>query len=157
MPPLSLAPWSLPASGLLDEDGSERSPGFLILRTLALRPFDRALLGERAHQVHEVPADFFRRSIAFARHLALTLANNPKELAVGHLLDGSSVAPVAEFKLHVRSELTPTIATFAVTHTAIVATKFAPFRHSFRRCRNGIFLGAVFRRYFFFSASRPFL
>src|SRR5260370_7130922 len=138
MPPLSLAPWSLPASGLLDEDGSERSPGFLILRTLALRPFDRALLGERAHQVHEVPADFFRRSIAFARHLPLALANNPKELAVGHLLDGSSVAPVAEFKLHVRSEVTLTVATFAVTHSAIVAKYLAPFPQSFRRCRTGL-------------------
>src|SRR6266851_681077 len=130
MPPLRLALRSLPASGFLDEDGSERSPGFLILRTLALRPFYRALLGKRAHQVHEVPADFFRRSIAFARHLPLTLANNPKEL---------------------------TVATFAVTHSAIVAKKLARFRQSFRRWRNGIFFGGVFRRYFCFCGSRLFL
>src|SRR5713226_10277924 len=149
MPPLRLALRSLPASGLLDEDGSERSRGFLILRTFALRPFDRALLGKRAHQVHEVPSDFFRRSIAFAWHLPLTLANNPKELAVGHLLDGTSVAPVAEFKLHVRSEVTLTVATFAVTHSAIVAKKLASFRQSLRCWRDRILFGDVFRRQFY--------
>src|SRR5260370_40138676 len=67
--------------------------GFLILRTFALRPFDRALLGKRAHQVHEVPADFFRRSIAFPRHLPLPLPTNPKNFAFVHLLHGSTAPP----------------------------------------------------------------
>src|SRR5258708_4258854 len=155
--PLGLALRSLPPSGFLDEDGSKRSRGFLILRTFALRPFYRALLGKRAHQVHEIPSDFFRRSIAFARHLPLTLANNPKELAVSHLFDGRSVAPVTEFKLHIRSEVTLPVATFAVTHSAIVAKKLARFRQSFRCWRDRILFGGVFRRYFCLCGSRLFL
>src|SRR6266478_9270017 len=93
----------------------------LTRRCLCLWFIPGALLGERAHQVHEVPACLIRRSIAFARHLPLTGADHPKKLAVGHFLNRGRVAPVAEFQLHVRSKITLTVATLAVTHGAIVA------------------------------------
>src|SRR5713226_9225681 len=80
----------------------------LTRRRLRLWFIRGALFRKRAHQVHEVPADFFRRSVAFARHLPLTVADNTKELAVGHLFDGRGVAPVAQLKLHVRSQVTLT-------------------------------------------------
>src|SRR4029077_10959975 len=93
----------------------------------------------------------------FARHLPLAVADDPKEFAVGHLLNRRSVAPVAEIKLHVRGKVAFTVSTLAVTHGAIVAIKFARFRHSFRRCRDGILFGSVFRRHFWLGGSRLFL
>src|SRR6266851_8778521 len=114
----------------------------LTRRRLCLWFIRGALFRKRAHQVHEVPADFFRRSVAFARHLPFTVADNPKELAVRHLFDGRSVAPVAQLKLHVRSQVTLTVATLAVTHCAIISKEFAHFRQSFRRWRTGFFLAA---------------
>src|SRR2546429_7800141 len=111
----------------------------------------------RAHQAHEVPAYLFRRSLAFAWHLAFTAADNPEELAVGHLLEGRSVAPVSEFELHVRNQVTLTVATLAVTHSAIVAKEFARFRQSFWRWRDRILFGGVFRRYFWLCGSRLLL
>src|SRR5437870_12622288 len=107
----------------------------LTWRRLGLWFIPGALFGERAHQVHEVPAYFFRGSVAFAEHLPLTVAHNPKTFAIGHLLDGRSVAPVAEFNLHVRGNVILTVATSHVTHRAIVATKLAHCRHSLRRPR----------------------
>src|SRR5713226_10382684 len=115
----------------------------LTRRRLRLWLISRALFGKRAHQVHEVPACLFWRSIAFAWHLPLPVADNPKELAVGYFLQGRRVAPVAELELHVRSEVTLTVAANAVTHRAIVAKKFARSRQSFRRWRHGILFGAV--------------
>src|SRR5437016_6132211 len=129
----------------------------LTWRRLGLWFIPGALFGERAHQVHEVPAYFFRGSVAFAGHLPLTVAHNPKKFAIGHLLDGRSVAPVAEFKLHVRGEVTLTVATFAVTHRAIVAKKLAYFRQSLRRRRDRILFGDVFRRHFWLCGCRLFL
>src|SRR5713226_9097090 len=126
----------------------------LTRRRLRLWFIRGALFRTRAHQVHEVPADFFRRSVAFARHLPLAVANNPKELAVGHLFDGRTVAPVAEIKLHVRSQVTLTVTAFAVAHRAIVAIKFACLRHSFGRWRDGIFFGGVFGRHLWLRGPR---
>src|SRR5260370_29425086 len=116
----------------------------LTRRRLRLWFIRGALFRKRAHQVHEVPADFFRRSVAFARHLPFTVADNPKKLAVRHLFDGRSVAPVAQLKLHVRSHVTLTVATLAVTHRAIVAKSFCHSPQSFRRSRNGLLSAACF-------------
>src|SRR6184192_4417820 len=88
---------------------------------------------------------------------AFTAADNPEELAVGHLLEGRSVAPVSEFELHVRNQVTLTVATLAVTHSAIVAKEFARFRQSFWRWRDRILFGGVFRRYFWLCGSRLLL
>src|SRR6267143_2370187 len=115
-------------SNRVDGRGSNASWPQLTRRRLRLRFVRGAFLGERAHQVHEVPAYFFRRSVAFARHLAFPLADNPEELTVGDLLNRRSVAPVAEVQLHIRGEVAFTVATFAVTHGAIVPKEFAHFR-----------------------------
>src|SRR6266849_3774385 len=129
----------------------------LTRRRLRLWLISRALFGKRAHQIHEVPACLFWRSISFARHLPLTIADDPKELAVGRFLQGRRVAPVAELELHVRSEVTLAVAAYAVTHRAIVAKKFARSRQSFRRWRHGILFGGVLRRHFWLRGSRLFL
>src|SRR6266850_3862066 len=83
------------------QNGSGRNWQRLTRRRLRLRLIPCTLLGKGAHQVHEIPACLLRRSVAFARHLSLAIADYPEEFAVGHFLKSSSVAPITEFQLHV--------------------------------------------------------
>src|SRR6266481_1434442 len=139
------------------QNGSGRNWQRLTRRRFRLRLIPCTLLGKGAHQVHEIPAFLLRRSVAFARHLSLAIADYPEEFAVGHFLKSSSVAPIAEFKLHVRDEVALAVAALAMTHRAVITKKFARLRQSFRRWRNRILPGRVFRRHFRFSGSRFFL
>src|ERR1700693_1979829 len=117
----------------------------------------RLLLGERTHEVHEVPPHFFLCSIAFTRHFSLAVADDPEELSVRHFFEGGSVTPVAQLKFHVRGEIAFAVAGFSMTHRAVVAKELAHFRQPFRRRRDWILLRGVFGRHLGFRGTRLFL
>src|SRR5712692_9318883 len=85
--------------------GVAKKSGLSALGRFGLGLVASTLLTKGANQVHEVPAYLFRRSIAFAGHLPFAAADDPKELAVGHLLDGRSIAPVMQVELHLHGKI----------------------------------------------------
>src|SRR6476660_6946930 len=105
-----------------------RNPCCSIWQATVPEPSLGLLLGERTHQAHEIPAHFFLRSIAFPRHFSLAVADDPEQFAVGHLLDGSSVPPVAQLEFHVGGKIALAVARFSMTHGAVVAKELAHFR-----------------------------
>src|SRR2546427_1019183 len=59
----------------------------------------RFFLGERANVINHVPFHFGFCAVLVARHLALTLGQDVKELAVGQVFERRRIAPVAQLEL----------------------------------------------------------
>src|SRR5215471_4133547 len=134
------------------------------LRNLRLRSFGFGFVGfrdaflcKRAHQVHVFPAHLFRVAVAVSGHFPFSIGNNPKQFAVGHLIERTGIAPVPQFKFHVCSEIALAVAGLPMAHGAIVAKKFAHFRETLGGWRNGILLRHIVWRHLGFHGPGFFL
>src|SRR2546425_12028013 len=59
----------------------------------------RFFFGERANVINHVPFHFGFCAVLVARHLALTLGQDVKELAVSQVFERRRIAPVAQLEL----------------------------------------------------------
>src|SRR3984957_20416885 len=104
----------------------------------------RALGRHRAHEIHQVPAQFLGLPVPFSHHLSLAFGNDVKDLAVGLALESRGIVPVAHRQFHRFHDFAFAVTMFTVAHGAVIFKDASRLRQSFGRRLQRIFSRDVF-------------
>src|SRR5262249_25993724 len=116
------------------------------------RFFGGILLPERPYQIHQIPAHFFRGAIAFtAQHLALAVAYDVEQLAVGAVRQRGRVPPIEQLQLHLLGQISFAVALLAVAHRAVIPVELSSLGESLRGRRHRILFREIFGGGFVFD------